>query len=88
MNIKNLPEEKIIKYIKKIIKKSYEFIGYIEFANQINNLVENKAKNLEKLKKSFQIDLLLLMKFIILEHKIIALEILIMLKVGEQSKIS
>ena len=26
MNIKNLPEEKIIKYIKKIIKKSYEFI--------------------------------------------------------------
>ena len=37
MNIKNLPEEKIVKYIKKIIKKSYEFIGYIEFANQINN---------------------------------------------------
>ena len=53
MNIKNLPEEKIIKYIKKIIKKSYEFIGYIEFANQINNLVENKAKKSRKIKEKF-----------------------------------
>ena len=53
MNIKNLPEEKIVKYIKKIIKKSYEFIGYIEFANQINNLVENKAKKSRKIKDKF-----------------------------------
>ena len=53
MNIKNLPEEKVVKYIKKIIKKSYEFIGYIEFANQINNLVENKAKKSRKIKEKF-----------------------------------
>ena len=41
MNIEDISEEKILKHIKKIIKSSYEFIGYIEFANQINNLVEN-----------------------------------------------
>ena len=67
-NMKDFSKEKIIKYIKKIIpRQSYEFIGYIEFANKINNLIE-KAQDIlrirrkikkEKyilLKKSFQID--------------------------------
>ena len=50
MNVKNLSEEKVLKQIKKIIKRSYEFIGYIEFANQINKIVENKSDKSKMLK--------------------------------------
>ena len=53
MNIEDISEEKILKHIKKIIKSSYEFIGYIEFANQINNLVENKSKKSRKIREKF-----------------------------------
>ena len=42
MNMKGLTREKIVKQIKKIIRQSYEFIGYIEFANKINNLIKSK----------------------------------------------
>tara|TARA_B110001454_G_scaffold218686_1_gene247448 strand:- start:133 stop:3939 length:3807 start_codon:yes stop_codon:yes gene_type:complete len=42
MNIKDLTKEKIVKQIKKIIRQSYEFMGYIEFANKINNLIKIK----------------------------------------------
>ena len=56
MNVKNLSEDKVLKQIKKIIKKSYEFIGYIEFANQINKIVSdksNKSKMARKIKEKF-----------------------------------
>ena len=53
MNVKDLSEEKVLKKIKKIIKKSYEFIGYIEFANQINKIVENKT-NKKKISKKIK----------------------------------
>ena len=56
MNVKNLSEEKVLKQIKKIIKRSYEFIGYIEFANQINKIVTkktDKSKMAKKIKEKF-----------------------------------
>ena len=56
MNVKNLSEEKVLKQIKKIIKRSYEFIGYIEFANQINRVVQDKtdkSKMARKIKEKF-----------------------------------
>ena len=40
MNMKGLTEEKVIKQIDKIIRQSYEFVGYTEFANTINKLVK------------------------------------------------
>ena len=44
MNMKGLTKEKIVKQIKKIIRHSYEFIGYTEFANKINNILKfNKS---------------------------------------------
>ena len=48
MNIKDLTKEKIVKQIKKIIRQSYEFMGYIEFANKINNLIKMKKTADEK----------------------------------------
>jgi hypothetical protein len=38
MNMKGLSREKIIKQVNKIIKKSYVFMGYIEFSNYISKL--------------------------------------------------
>ena len=40
MNMKGLTEEKVIRQIDKIIRQSYEFVGYTEFANTINKLVK------------------------------------------------
>ena len=68
MNMKGLTKDKIVKQIRKIIRQSYEFIGYIEFANQINNLVkgitgdnEKKIKRKKKLiKKIFSNRLLVI----------------------------
>ena len=40
MNMKGLTKEKVVMQIKKIIRQSYEFIGYTEFANIINKLVK------------------------------------------------
>ena len=51
MNVKNLSEDKVLKQIKKIIKRSYEFIGYIEFANQINRIVESKTDKIKMARK-------------------------------------
>ena len=51
MDVKDISETKILKHIKKLIKNSYEFIGYIEFANQINKVAgdkSNKSKMDEK----------------------------------------
>ena len=35
MNVRGLPREKVVSYIKRIISNSYLFLGYIEFANYI-----------------------------------------------------
>ena len=37
LNIK-MTEEKLIIYINKIIRKSYDFMGYGKFANYVNNI--------------------------------------------------
>lgn len=41
MNMKGLSKDKIILQIKKIIRQSYVFMGYIEFSNYITN-IKNK----------------------------------------------
>ena len=52
MNMSGLSEEKVVKQINKIIRQSYEFIGYTEFANQIERLTQNiKTGDKEKDKK-------------------------------------
>ena len=49
MNMIGLSEEKVVKQINKIIKQSYEFIGYTEFANRIERLTEkNKTGDQER----------------------------------------
>ena len=56
MDVKDISETKILKHIKKLIKNSYEFIGYIEFANQINKVAgdkSNKSKMARKIKDKF-----------------------------------
>ena len=39
MNTKGLSRERVVKQIKKIIKISYEFLGYTEFANKIDKIM-------------------------------------------------
>ena len=54
MNIKDLPRNKVISYIDKIIRGSYIFMGYTQFANNINNIIERavgNSKNENKIKK-------------------------------------
>ena len=54
MNIKDLPRNKVISYIDKIIRESYRFMGYTQFANSINNIIERavgNSKNQDKIKK-------------------------------------
>lgn len=54
MNIKDLPRNKVISYIDKIIRGSYIFMGYTQFANNINNIIERavgNSKNGDKIKK-------------------------------------
>ena len=54
MNIKNLPRNRVISYIDKIIRGSYIFMGYTQFANNINNIIERavgNSKNEDKIKK-------------------------------------
>jgi hypothetical protein len=41
MHTKGLSRDNVIKQIKKIIKNSYQFIGYIAFANLIENVMKN-----------------------------------------------
>jgi len=40
MNTKGLSRERVVKQIKKIIKLSYEFVGYTEFANKIDKIMK------------------------------------------------
>ncbi len=62
-NIKNLPKSKIIKGVNKIIKNSYEFMGYVQFSNYITKVMnkykiegvdkEQKNKSILLIKKMF-----------------------------------
>jgi|UniRef100_A0A6C0AL60 hypothetical protein len=46
MNMKGVPKSDVIKQINRIIKQNYKFIGYTEFSNYINKILEkNKHKN-------------------------------------------
>jgi len=38
MNIRGMPKEKVISQINRIIRESYEFFGYIEFANYVRRI--------------------------------------------------
>ena len=48
MNTKGLSKERIVKQIKKIIRESYEFLGYTEFANKINKIIKNVSGDKKK----------------------------------------
>ena len=48
MNTKGLSRERIVKQIKKIIRQSYEFLGYTEFANKINKLIKKVSTKNDK----------------------------------------
>ena len=50
MNSKNMPLELLVKNIKNLIKESYQFMGYIEFANVINKII-NKSSDLKQRKQ-------------------------------------
>ena len=52
MNMKGLTKTKIIRQIDKIIRQSYEFMGYTEFANKINKLVKNSKGNTKEPEKA------------------------------------
>ena len=45
MSMKGLSERKVIQLINKIIRQSYEFMGYTEFTNKINKLVKSSKGN-------------------------------------------
>lgn len=38
MNVRGMPREKVISQINRIIRESYEFFGYIEFANYVSRI--------------------------------------------------
>ena len=58
LNIENdvlIKKEEIIKKVNRLIKKYYKFLGYIEFANIIEKIVDgNIIKNKNKLKDEFK----------------------------------
>ena len=58
LNIENdslIKKEDIIKKVNRLIKKYYNFLGYIEFANIIEKIVDgNIVKNKNKLKDEFK----------------------------------
>ena len=54
MNIKGLSREKIIQQINKIINQSYLFLGYTEFANYINRIVNNSSTSKDSSKSRKQ----------------------------------
>ena len=56
MNMQNLPKERVIKEVKKIIRSAYQFSGYVEFSNLITNiikLVKSESAKKKLLKKRF-----------------------------------
>lgn len=38
MNVRGMPREKVVSQVNKIIRESYEFFGYIEFANYVSRV--------------------------------------------------
>ena len=60
MNTKNIDKYDLIKKIKQLIKNSYEFMGYIEFANHIDKIIQSSSihkndSDKKKLKRKKQI---------------------------------
>jgi len=61
MNMKGLSKEKVVRQIQRIIKSSYLFLGYTEFANYIqkksfveeNDPIRKKKVMIKKLKQNF-----------------------------------
>lgn len=53
-NVKGLSRDKLIRYIKKIIRDSYVFMGYIEFANYIDKVFEKGGTDEKKQNKALQ----------------------------------
>ena len=45
MNMKGLSREKVISQVKKIINNYYVFMGYVAFANYINNKSKVDRRN-------------------------------------------
>ena len=48
MNTKGLSKERVAKQIKKIIRQSYEFLGYTEFANKIDKVMKKVSSTNDK----------------------------------------
>jgi len=48
MNMVNLDKNEVIKQVKAIIRDSYEFIAYLEFANQIKDIIDKVSTTDEK----------------------------------------
>ena len=53
MSTKGLSKERVVKQINKIIRQSYEFLGYTEFANKIQKIIK-KYQGDDKKNKSKQ----------------------------------
>jgi len=50
-NIDELPKEKVVSKINSLIRKNYRFLGYAQFANKINKLVDIKINDNSKKKR-------------------------------------
>ena len=44
MNMKGLSKQRVVRQIERIIRQSYDFMGYTEFANKINKLVQKTTR--------------------------------------------
>ena len=64
MNMRGLPESKVIKQIRKIIRQSYTFFGYTQFSNYLKSVMDQfitrdddiltkKKKQMKALKREF-----------------------------------
>ena len=63
MNMKDLPKKIIIQEVKKIIRSSYRFIGYIEFSNFVDRILQQVKSDQAKkklLKKIFSNNLIVI----------------------------
>tara|TARA_B100001175_G_C19515128_1_gene646962 strand:+ start:15105 stop:18902 length:3798 start_codon:yes stop_codon:yes gene_type:complete len=54
MNMKGVPKSDVIKQINRIIKQNYKFIGYTEFSNYINKILEKNKHKKDGGKKAIQ----------------------------------
>lgn len=47
MNVKGIPREIVLKQIDKLIRQSYVFMGYQQFGNYIEKLIDRVTRNIE-----------------------------------------